>query len=105
MTRKLNHIDDHKAPNIDDYTIKQGIKTLQNQMSCAFKGFVGRLGIDDFDTPHIGMNRQQQGKLIHKVLETFFGEIQTGKELLELSDLALNDLIEKHIDLAILKIA
>jgi len=72
-------------------------------MSCAFKGFVGRLGIDDFDTPHIGMNRQQQGKLIHKVLETFFGEIQTGKELLELSDLALNDLIEKHIDLAILK--
>ena len=104
MTRKLNHIDDHKAPNIDDYTIKQGIKTLQNQMSCAFKGFVGRLGIDDFDTPHIGMNRQQQGRLIHKVLETFFGEIQTGKELLELSNLALNDLIEKHIDLAILKI-
>ncbi len=71
MTRKLNYIDDHKAPNIDDYTIKQGIKTLQNQMSCAFKGFVGRLGIDDFDTPHIGINRQQQGKLIHKVLETF----------------------------------
>ena len=104
MTRKLNHIDDHKAPNIDDYTIKQGIKTLQNQMSCAFKGFVGRLCIDDFDTPHIGINRQQQGKLIHKVLETFFGEIQTGKELLELPDLALNDLIEKHIDLAILKI-
>jgi RecB family exonuclease len=104
MTRKLNHIDDHKAPNIDDYTIKQGIKTLQNQMSCAFKGFVGRLCIDDFDTPHIGINRQQQGKLIHKVLETFFGEIQTGKELLELPDLALNDLIEKHINLAILKI-
>ena len=94
-----------KPPILMITTIKQGIKTLQNQMSCAFKGFVGRLGIDDFDTPHIGINRQQQGKLIHKVLETFFGEIQTGKELLQLSDLALNDLIEKHIDLAILKIA
>ncbi len=103
MTRKLNHIDDYKAPNIDDYTIKQGIKTLQNQMSCAFKGFVGRLCIDDFDTPYIGINRKQQGRLIHEVLETFFGEIKTGRELLELSDLALNDLIEKHIDLAILK--
>ena len=68
------------------------------------KVFVGRLCIDDFDAPHIGMNRQQQGKLIHKVLETFFGEVKTGKELLELSDLALNDLIEKHIDLAIHKI-
>jgi len=78
MTRKLNHIDDHKAPNIDDYNIRQGIKTLQNQMSCAFKGFVGRLYKDDFAAPHIGMNRQQQGKLIHKVLETIFGEIQTG---------------------------
>ena len=32
MTRKLNYIDDHKAPNIDDYIIKQGVKTLQNQM-------------------------------------------------------------------------
>ena len=73
-------------------------------MSCAFKGFVGRLCIEDFDAPHIGINRKQQGKLIHKVLETFFGEIHTGKELLELSDLALNDLIEKHVDLAILKI-
>ena len=104
MTRKLNHIDDYKAPNIDDYTIKQGIKTLQNQMSCAFKGFVGRLCIDDFDTLHIGIDRKQQGQLIHKVLETFFGEIRTGKELIELSDLALNDLIEKHVDLAILKI-
>ena len=103
MTRKLNHIDDHKAPDIDDNTIKQGVKTLQNQMSCAFKGFVGRLCIEDFDAPHIGINRKQQGKLIHKVLETFFGEIHTGKELLELSDLALNDLIKKHIDLAILK--
>ncbi len=104
MTRKLNHIDDYKAPNIDDYTIKKGVKTLQNQMSCAFKGFVGRLCIDDFDTPHIGIDRKQQGQLIHKVLETFFGEIRTGKELIELSDLALNDLIEKHVDLAILKI-
>ncbi len=104
MTRKLNHIDDYKAPNIDDYTIKKGVKTLQNQMSCAFKGFVGRLCIDDFDTPHIGIDRKQQGQLIHKVLETFFGEIRTEKELLELSDLALNDLIEKHVDLAILKI-
>ena len=104
MTRKLQHIDDHKAFNIDDYSIKQGVKTLQNQMSCAFKGFVGRLCIDDFDNPHIGINRKQQGRLIHEVLETFFGDIQTGRELLELSDLALNDLIEKHIDLAILKI-
>ena len=102
-TRKLEHFDDYMAPDIDDYSIKQGVKTLQNQMSCAFKGFVGRLRIDDFDNPHIGINRKQQGRLIHEVLETFFGEIQTGRDLLELSNLALNDLIEKHIDLAILK--
>ena len=36
MTRKLNHIDDYKAPNIDDYTIKQGIKNTSKSNELCF---------------------------------------------------------------------
>ena len=70
-SRDLIYIDDYKAPKIKELTIKKGVKTLQNQMSCAFRGFAARLNIDDFEVPHIGLNRLQQGNLIHKILETF----------------------------------
>ncbi|HIL45239.1 MAG TPA: hypothetical protein EYG37_03320, partial [Candidatus Thioglobus sp.] len=42
-SRELIYIDDYKAPKIQELTIKKGVKTLQNQMSCAFRGFAGRL--------------------------------------------------------------
>lgn len=99
-SRELIYIDDYKAPKIQELTIKKGVKTLQNQMSCAFRGFAGRLDIDDFEAPHIGLSRLQQGNLIHKILETFFNEIKSGASLLKLTELELDNLIEKHTESA-----
>jgi len=99
-SRELIYIDDYKAPKIQELTIKKGVKTLQNQMSCAFRGFAGRLNIDDFEAPHIGLSRLQQGNLIHKILETFFNEIKSGASLLKLTELELDNLIEKHTESA-----
>ncbi len=97
-SRELIYIDDYKAPKIQELTIKKGVKTLQNQMSCAFRGFAGRLDIDDFEAPHIGLSRLQQGNLIHKILETFFNEIKSSASLLKLTELELDNLIEKHTE-------
>ncbi len=99
-SRELIYIDDYKAPKIQELTIKKGVKTLQNQMSCAFRGFAGRLNIADFEAPHIGLSRLQQGNLIHKILETFFNEIKSGASLLKLTELELDNLIEKHTESA-----
>ena len=99
-SRELIYIDDYKAPKIQELTIKKGVKTLQNQMSCAFRGFAARLNIDDFESPHIGLSRLQQGNLIHKILETFFNEIKSGASLLKLTELELDNLIEKHTESA-----
>ena len=99
-SRELIYIDDYKAPKIQELTIKKGVKTLQNQMSCAFRGFASRLDIDDFEAPHIGLSRLQQGNLIHKILETFFNEIKSGASLLKLTELELDNLIEKHTESA-----
>ncbi|MGE4576602.1 MAG: PD-(D/E)XK nuclease family protein [Candidatus Pseudothioglobus sp.] len=99
-SRELIYIDDYKAPKIQELTIKKGVKTLQNQMSCPFRGFAGRLDIDDFEAPHIGLSRLQQGNLIHKILETFFNEIKSSASLLKLTELELDNLIEKHTESA-----
>ena len=103
-SRELIYIDDYKAPKIKELTIKKGVKTLQNQMSCAFRGFAARLDIDDFEAPHIGLSRLQQGNLIHKILETFFNEIKSGASLLRLTELELDNLIEKHTESATLSL-
>ncbi len=103
-SRELIYIDDYKAPKIQELTIKKGVKTLQNQMSCAFRGFAIRLDIDDFEAPHIGLSRLQQGNLIHKILETFFNEIKSGASLLKLTELELDNLIEKHTESATLSL-
>ena len=103
-SRELIYIDDYEAPKIKELTIKKGVKTLQNQMSCAFRGFAARLDIDDFEAPHIGLSRLQQGNLIHKILETFFNEIKSGASLLRLTELELDNLIEKHTESATLSL-
>ena len=103
-SRELIYIDDYKAPKIQDLSIKKGVKTLQNQMSCAFRGFAARLDIDDFEAPHVGLSRLQQGNLIHKILETFFNEIKSGASLLRLTELELDNLIEKHTETATLSL-
>ena len=100
-SRELNVIEDSQAPCIEDYEIKEGVSTLQDQMSCAFKGFSKRLNLEKFDAPHIGFNRLEQGNLIHKVLETFYTEIKSKESLLELSSSELDGLLERHIDSAI----
>jgi len=89
------------APQLKYVTIKQGVQTLQDQMSCPFKGFVRRLKIKEFEPEHLGFNRAEQGTLLHTILETLFSEITSSIKLKELSDHGLNQLIEKHTNNAI----
>ena len=92
----LTTVEDTRAPQLKNTSIKQGVQTLQDQMSCPFKGFVRRLKIQDFESDHLGFNRAEQGVLIHKILETIFIEISSSKALRELSEESINHLIESH---------
>jgi len=92
----LTTFKDARAPQLKHSTIKQGVQTLQEQMSCPFKGFVRRLKIQEFESDHLGFNRAEQGVLIHKILETIFTEILTAKALKELSDESICRLVESH---------
>jgi len=101
LKREMDFIEDFDAPKITKYEIKKGVKILQDQMSCGFKGFSNRLGIEEFDEAHIGIRRLQQGNIVHKILETFFNEISSSSELQKLSETDLQTLIEKHTETAL----
>jgi len=97
LPKEMELIDDFIAPEIDNFEIKKGVSTLQDQISCSFKGFVNRLNIQEFDETHIGLSRLEQGSLVHKILESFFNEISSSSKLNKLSEAKLQELISKHI--------
>ena len=96
QNQSLTTLEDACAPPLINSAIKQGVQTLQDQMSCPFKGFVRRLKIQEFESDHLGFNRAEQGVLIHKILETLFTEIATAKALKKLSNESIIRLIESH---------
>ena len=104
MVINLELIEDFKAPKIVELSIKKGVKVLQDQMGCSFKGFSNRLNIERFEEPHIGLSRLEQGNLIHTILENFFNEVQSSAELSSLNEKKLEQLIDKHTESAIQKI-
>ena len=98
VQREMTLIEDFNAPKITEFEIKRGVKTLQDQMSCGFKGFLNRLDIQEFNESHIGISRLEQGNLVHTILEIFFNEISSSSELQKLSETDLQTLIDKHIE-------
>ncbi|SMN14220.1 FIG01199495: hypothetical protein [uncultured Candidatus Thioglobus sp.] len=92
--------DQHARP-LPDPHIHNGVNTLKDQMSCPFKGFAHRLNIQSFDPPHIGLDRRQQGKIIHTALQYFYQQITTQAALLALKPTELDTLIQRKITQAL----
>ena len=101
LTKEMELVNDFIAPEIDNFEIKRGVATLQDQISCSFKGFVSRLNIQEFNEPQIGLSRLEQGSLVHKILENFFNAIPSSSDLKKLPEDKLQEEINKHINSAI----
>jgi probable DNA repair protein len=101
LPKEMELLDDFIAPELDNFEIKRGVATLQDQISCSFKGFVSRLNIQEFNEPQIGLSRLEQGSLVHKILENFFNAIPSSSDLKKLPEDKLQEEINKHINSAI----
>ncbi|CAB9538541.1 RecB family exonuclease [Bathymodiolus brooksi thiotrophic gill symbiont] len=93
----LELLSDDQANPLLDTQVNNGVNILKDQMACEFKGFTHRLNTQAFNNPHIGLNRMEQGNIIHLVLQYFYQEITTQEELLSLSNDALDALIQQKI--------
>ena len=78
--REMELIEDFSGPKIENLDIKKGVKTLQDQMGCEFKGFANRLNFQEINDPSIGISKLEQGNIIHHILERFFEVIETESE-------------------------
>jgi probable DNA repair protein len=102
--REMELIEDFIAPKIKNLEIKKGVKTLQDQMGCEFKGFINRLNFQEINDSVIGISKLEQGNIIHNILERFFNEVSSSSDLKELSETRLDELIETHSENALQEI-
>ena len=94
----LETLTDTQVSELSNKQISGGVGVLKDQMACPFKGFVHRLNINHFDAPHIGLNRAEQGDIIHKVLEKIYQRRQSRTELLAYNQDELSSLINTSIE-------
>jgi probable DNA repair protein len=97
----LNTLADAKATPLKDKQVRNGVGILKDQMACEFKGFAQRLNTRIFDDPHIGLDRKEQGKIVHCALQYFYQEITSQAELLALDEIQLDTLVQEKINDAI----
>ncbi|SMN16708.1 FIG01199495: hypothetical protein [uncultured Candidatus Thioglobus sp.] len=77
--------------------VKSGVSLLKDQMACAFKGFAHRLNIEHYDEPHIGLDRREQGNIIHTALQYIYEEVDSKSSLAALDQTELASLISRKI--------
>jgi len=93
----LEIINDTYSTPLTNKQVRGGVGILKDQMACAFKGFAHRLNIQKFEAPHLGLNRAEQGDIVHKVLEAIYQQAQSSADLSAHSEDALNKLIDTAI--------
>ncbi|MFA5515532.1 MAG: PD-(D/E)XK nuclease family protein [Desulfuromonadales bacterium] len=63
-----------------------GTAILRDQALCPFRAFVRhRLGVVALEVPDIGLDSRERGNLLHKVMEIFWAQTKTQRELLTLT--------------------
>jgi len=76
-----------------------GTSILKNQALCPFRAFaVNRLGAEGLAAPADGITPMLHGSLVHKVLETFWGEVRSQQALLELDETRLRKILQQQVD-------
>lgn len=93
----MDILSDAQTKPLSDTQVNGGVNILKDQMACDFKGFAHRLNTQTFDDPYVGLNRREQGGIIHAALQYFYEEITTQKALLALSNKDLGILIQQKV--------
>ncbi len=89
-------------PALPDATLRGGERVLKDQAACAFRAFAEhRLWSTKLPTRNPGLDPRDRGSLVHRILETFWAELQDQATLraLPLSD--RHALLDQAIDLAL----
>lgn len=103
QNRQIEYIIDVKARAIQpNELIRGGVSILKLQAACPFKAFAEiRLQAKSFDDAGIGLRSTDRGNIVHHALELFWQDIHDSKQLSELSDHDLKNIIQRVAQCAI----
>ncbi|MDX2463679.1 MAG: PD-(D/E)XK nuclease family protein [Porticoccus sp.] len=83
-------------------TVKGGSSIFRDQATCPFNAFARhRLGAEQSPEPQLGLSSMDRGSLLHDCLERLWQQLGCQQQLLELTDIALNELVNANVDLAL----
>jgi ATP-dependent helicase/nuclease subunit B len=79
-----------------------GVRFLELQSACPFRAFAElRLGARPLQERNIGLDAATQGTLIHRVLQQFWAELGSQKNLLRSTSAEHRQILRKYIDAAL----
>jgi len=79
-----------------------GSAIFKYQSLCPFRAFAElRLGARSMDSIHSGLDAMQRGKLLHSVLELFWQAVESQKQLLDMHQGRLEEIVREKVEIAI----
>jgi probable DNA repair protein len=78
--------DDVTVAALPDRVMRGGAMVLAMQAACGFRAFAEhRLGSTELESVELGMDALESGIVVHRVMETFWGEVKTQDALREMT--------------------
>lgn len=103
--RKVEAIIDNYSPKMMQRELLGGVQMFKLQATCPFKAMVQKkLHTEKFPEPTLGLNPMERGVLVHHLMENIWQELKNSEILKGLSDLDLNNIIDKYIDVALMQL-
>lgn len=97
--RILEKLDSDPAPHVSGKNISGGSRIFEYQAICPFRAFATfRLGARPLESVSIGLSPLIRGNLVHKVLESVWGQLDSWDTLNKRSDEQLQQLVGKSVD-------
>ena len=99
-SRQIEEITDFKAPCAESHSGGADIFTDQSQ--CPFRSFAKhRLHSCGLEDPDIGLSPRQRGSILHRLMQSFWKDVQSQAELIKRTPEQHDELITSLIDQAI----
>ncbi|OGT37496.1 MAG: hypothetical protein A3F11_02440 [Gammaproteobacteria bacterium RIFCSPHIGHO2_12_FULL_37_14] len=94
-SKALEKICDEVAPSLQtNDVIHGGVNVIKQQALCPFKAFAeNRLYAQALESPLLGLKAKDRGIIIHKILEKIWEKLHDHQNLIQINEIALNDLI------------
>jgi probable DNA repair protein len=95
-------MDEVAPPLIADATQPGGASLFKDMAACQFRAFAKhRLGARPLEDTNLGLSYGDRGSTVHKALELIWTELGSHARLMELASTELQDLIARHVEMAV----